>query len=123
MRHRSVKCECAAPDREQYLHHAAATGHLKLQNSSKIKELAFEKVTKAESGYSSNKLTFHAKEIFVDPPAYTAAVKKHQAELKQIEDRNEAFREFAERIIDAVNLNQFEDGQDAIAQVQSYEIE
>ncbi|MEO0797396.1 MAG: hypothetical protein AAFX93_19770 [Verrucomicrobiota bacterium] len=110
VRKKHIECSCKRPSLEEHIKRAICSGQAKLLPTAKINESAEKAVI---DGTYRPSLALES--VFAPPKSYREANSEFESEQKRIEARNNALDGKAQKIIDQVNLDKYDDGEDAIA--------
>ena len=111
MRDRLTSCACAEPDLADYIRGAIVEGKAIFRP---LKEVIATARANILHSYHNNDIYYT--KLFIHPASYKTAVKKHaDAEAKVKKGNDKLIKKF-NVLIDQVNLGEFEDGKEAIAE-------
>ncbi len=117
---KTISCECEKPDIEDFLTIAAVKGELTLKSPTEIFNYARAKALAGGRSYDKLKLKFEG--LFEPTPEYIKAMEDHTNELAKHALKNARIEAIAASIVDKINLNKYDDGETAIAEMMSVEI-
>lgn len=113
-----IRCQCDIPSLEAHIRRAIAAEEAKLKSPKQINVLFIQKIYRESRGW--NKLGADVEELYEPPQSYKDAMALLEAEHAKHEEENNNTQDFAQSLIDRIQLGEFEDGKEPIRLMEAY---
>ncbi len=114
---KTVKCACEKPSIRKHIRMAIFSGTAKVKPAKQIIDFFDKKIMESRYGDPDADL----EDIFVAPQSYLEAEAEMKAEQAKHDAEDKATLAFAQSIVDRIELGEFEDGKDAIREMEAYQ--
>jgi hypothetical protein len=115
---KEFECECEKPDLLKHIRRAIVSDLAKLKSAKDITKIFEDRII--EKGDSYRCMEASADLLFQEPESYKQAMFELALEKQKHSDANIKIKEYAQRLIDAINLGKYEDGAIPIKLMESY---
>lgn len=115
---KKFECECEKPSLGKHVRRAIASGKAKMKPSGEIIALFQKRIIEQSDSYRG--LDFSLEGLFEEPQSYKDAMEELKSEQRKHADANALVHQYAQSLIDAVELGKYEDGAEPIRPMEAY---